>query len=163
MSCHLQYDQPAGLKTKTKNTHLKGVLLRCFIILLGAHIGLKMYFSICSGPCYFRRWRAHYFGFKECKLSWRRTTTMPLFKNKKPLMHFHTGNVFMGNLKVRGYCDIMFFQRQSCSPTSKDLPSWIVRAIGLRVKSGVDIPSGSSSINCVIMTPGTLDFFLMPN
>lgn len=42
------------------------------------------------------------------------------------------------------------------------LPSWMVKAIGLRVKSGWLVPSGSVSINCVIITPGTLDFFLIP-
>lgn len=132
--CHLQYAQPAGLKPKPKpkNTHLKGVLLRCFIILLGTHIGLKMYFSICSGPCYFRCWRAHYFGFKECKLSWSWTTTMPLFMNKNPLMHFYTDTVFMGNLKVR-YC-LTFFHYDSLSCTVLDsvlallltLKGWVV-------------------------------------
>lgn len=44
-----------------------------------------------------------------------------------------------------------------------DLPSWIVKAMGLRVKSGVVFPSGSCSTNCVIMTPGTFDFFLIPD
>lgn len=42
------------------------------------------------------------------------------------------------------------------------LPSWMVKAIGLRVKSGWLFPSGSVSVNCVIITPGTLDFFLIP-
>lgn len=38
----------------------------------------------------------------------------------------------------------------------------MVKAMGLRVKSGVVIPSGSSSMYCVIITPGTLDLLLMP-
>lgn len=38
----------------------------------------------------------------------------------------------------------------------------MVRATGLQIKSGWLLPSGSSSMNCVIMTPGTLDFFRMP-
>lgn len=38
----------------------------------------------------------------------------------------------------------------------------MVKAIGLRVKSGWVFPSGRFSINCVIITPGTLDFFLIP-
>lgn len=41
------------------------------------------------------------------------------------------------------------------------VPSWIVRAMGLRVKSGVVMPSGSSSTYWVIITPGTLDLFLI--
>lgn len=36
----------------------------------------------------------------------------------------------------------------------------MMRAVGLQIKSGWLFPSGSSSMNCVIMTPGT--FFLMP-
>jgi len=38
------------------------------------------------------------------------------------------------------------------------VPSCMVRAIGLWIKSGWLFPSGSSSMNCAIMTPGTLDF-----
>lgn len=38
----------------------------------------------------------------------------------------------------------------------------MVKAIGLRVKSGWLFPSGRVSKNCVIITPGTLDFFLIP-
>ena len=41
------------------------------------------------------------------------------------------------------------------------LPSLIVNAIGLRVKSGVVFPSGIVSTYCVIMTPGTLDLNLI--
>lgn len=37
----------------------------------------------------------------------------------------------------------------------------MVIAMGLRVKSGVLMPSGNSSTNWVIITPGTLDFFLI--
>lgn len=47
-------------------------------------------------------------------------------------------------------------------PILSDLPSWMVKAIGLRVKSGWLFPSGNVSINCVIITPGTLDLFLIP-
>lgn len=41
------------------------------------------------------------------------------------------------------------------------IPSWIVKAMGLREKSGWLFPAGISSTNCVIITPGTLDRFLM--
>ena len=47
------------------------------------------------------------------------------------------------------------------SSFSSAVPSWMVRAIGLRVKSGWFFPSGISSTNCTIITPGTLDFFLI--
>ena len=38
----------------------------------------------------------------------------------------------------------------------------MVNDIGLRWKSGQLFPSGISTTNCVIITPGILDFFLMP-
>lgn len=48
------------------------------------------------------------------------------------------------------------------SQTIPSLPSCMVRAIGLRVKSGWLFPSGIVSMNCVIITPGTRDLFLIP-
>lgn len=141
--CYLQYAHPAGLKTKpkTKNTHLKGVLLRCFIILLGAHIGLKMYFSICSGPCYFRCWRAHYFGFKECKLSWSWTTTKLLFmkKKKNPLMHFYTDTVFVGTLlNIFHYDSLSRTVLDSVSALLLNLKGWVVvLCYDMRIKTAL--------------------------
>lgn len=41
------------------------------------------------------------------------------------------------------------------------LPSWTVVAIGFRVKSGVDFPSGKRSTCWVMITPATLDLFLI--
>ena len=38
----------------------------------------------------------------------------------------------------------------------------MVNDIGLRWKSGQLFPSGMSTTNCVIITPGILDFFLIP-
>lgn len=58
-----------GFHHKSCKAYLNGMLLRCFIILLHAHVRLKMYFSICSAPCHLGCWGAHYFGFKDCNFS----------------------------------------------------------------------------------------------
>lgn len=53
-------------------------------------------------------------------------------------------------------------QVQVCFPYGIwHLPSWTVVAIGFRVKSGVDFPGGRCSTCCVMITPATLDLFLI--
>lgn len=53
-------------------------------------------------------------------------------------------------------------QVQVCFPYGIwHLPSWTVVAIGFRVKSGVDFPGGRCSTCWVMITPATLDLFLI--
>lgn len=59
-------------------THLDSVLPRGLIVLLGANIREKVYFSSCSCPCDCRCWGSHYYGFKHCKFSCVETTAIHL-------------------------------------------------------------------------------------
>lgn len=121
-------------------SHLKNVFSSSFIK-SGFVFFLIVHFPFVATPCNSWCWLSTHHSFKKGFFPWKGVNT----HSHRPVKHRTPVNYFI-----------------SLSPYALAfLPSWTVEAIGFRVKSGVDFPAGSISTNWVIITPGTLDLFLI--
>lgn len=134
------------------------VYLKCVFIWIGVIFSLVSWcvghISIISAPCYSWPGVSRDNGFEKGKFAWKKWDN---FRERFKFLPF-----YHSEYSTCLWCLIEIIKYHSEIFELPDLPSWIVNAIGLRVKSGWLFPSGRVSINCVIITPGTLDFFLMP-